>query len=184
MSDLDILHQLIKTAATVPLLDKSGKKSVLLSEPQHPNSKVTILGLPDNAIVIKVDAFKAPDAIFNGSQGECKRADFIIVANTGNKKSIVFIEMKATKASEKEIIRQLTGASCFIHYCKEIVSSFWKQQNFLKGYSFRFISISHTSISKRRTRIDRKTGVHDCPEKMLKISAPHHLQFDQLAGKS
>lgn len=183
MPDLAILHQMIKDSAKVPLLDNHSKKSVVLSEPQHPDSSVMIAGMPDNAIVIKADAFKSPDTIFNGSQGECKRADFVIVANTGNKKSIVFIEMKAKKCSEKEIIQQLSGARCFIGYCQEIGKLFWKQPNFLAGYSFRFISIGHTSIPKRRTRIDPPTNVHDRPDRMLKISSPHRLQFDQLAGK-
>lgn len=183
MPDIEILHQMIKNDAKVPLHDNSGKKSVLLFEPQHPNSKVTILGVPENTIVIKVDAFKSPDTVFAGLQGECKRADFVIVADSGSKKSIVCIEIKAKKDAEKEIIKQLTGARCFVSYCKEIGVSFWKQQDFLTGYSFRFISIGHTSISKRRTRIDRQAGIHDRPERMLKISSPHYLQFDQLAGK-
>jgi len=183
MPDLAILHQMIKDGAKVPLLDKHGKKSVVLSEPQHPGSSVTIAGMPDNAIVIKADAFTPPKSVFNGLKGECKRADFVIVANTGNKKSIVCIEMKATKAPEKEVIQQLSGAKCFIVYCQEIGKSFWKQQDFLVGYSFRFISIGHTSIPKRPTRIDPSAGVHDHPDRMLKISSSHRLQFDQLVGK-
>ncbi|MBI2779090.1 MAG: hypothetical protein HYX62_04810 [Gammaproteobacteria bacterium] len=184
MPDLAILHQMIKDGAKVPLLEKHGKKSVVLSEPQHPDSSVTIAGMPDNTIVIKADAFKSPDTVFAGLQGECKRADFVIVADTGKKKSIVCIEMKAKKASEKEIIQQLSGAECFIVYCREIGKSFWKQQDFLADYSFRFISIGHTSIPKRRTRIDRSADVHDRPDRMLKISSPHRLQFNQLAGAS
>jgi hypothetical protein len=182
MPDLAILHQMIKEGAKVPLVDNHGRKSVVLFEPQHPDSSVTIAGIPDNAIVIKADAFKAPDTIFDGSQGECKRADFVIVADSGPKKSIVCIEMKAKKDSEKEIIRQLLGAQCFVVYCKEIGKSFWNQQNFLVGYTWRFVSIGHTSIPKRRTRIDRSGGVHDRPGRMLKISSPHRLQFDHLAG--
>lgn len=183
MPDLAILHQMIKDGAKVPLLEKHGKKSVVLSEPQHPDSSVTIAGMPDNAIVIKADAFKSPDTVFTGLHGECKRADFVIVADTDNKKSIICIEMKAKKASEKEIIQQLSGAKCFIVYCQTVGKSFWKQRDFLAGYSLRFISIGHTSIPKRRTRIDRSAGTHDRPERMLKISSPHHLQFDQLAGR-
>ncbi|TAN71941.1 MAG: hypothetical protein EPN14_11125 [Gallionella sp.] len=183
MSDLDILHQMIKDDAKVSLIDKHGKKSVLLSEPQHPDSSVTIAGMPDNAIIIKTDAFTPPKSVFNGSKGECKRADFVIVADTGNKKSIVCIEIKAKKASEKEIIQQLSGAKCFIVYCQAIGELFWKQQDFLAGYSFRFISIGHTSIPKRPTRINPLEGVHDHPERMLKISSSHRLQFDQLAGR-
>ena len=158
-----------------------GKKSVVLSEPLYPKSSVTIAGIPDNAIVIKADAFKSPDTVFSGLYGECKRAYFVIIADSGRKKIIVCIELKATKASEKEIIQQLS--KCFILYCQEIGKSFCKQQDFLADYSFRFISIGHTSISKRQTRIEPTSGIHDLPERMLKISSPHRLEFDHLAER-
>ena len=182
MSDLKILHQMIKDNAKVPLVSGYGKHTVTLTEPRQPGSAVTIAGIPDNAIVIKADAFKSPDTVFNGSQGECKRADFVIVADSGNKKTIVCIEMKATKAPEKEIIQQLTGARCFIAYCQEIGKAFWHEPDFLDGYKHRFVSIGYTSMPKRKTRIDRSTSVHDRPDRMMKISSPHRLQFDLLAG--
>lgn len=183
MSDLDILHQMIKDAVKVSLVGKYNKKQVTLTEPQQSNSAVTIYGIPDNAIVIKADAFKSPDTVFNCSkQGECKRADFVIIAETGQKKVIICIEMKTTKASKKEIIQQLTGVQCFITYCREIGKAFWNQPDFLNDYVYRFISIGHTSIPKNKTRIDYPPGTHDRPDKMLKIDWPHHLQFNQLAG--
>ena len=172
---------MIKNAAKLSLADNYGNKMVKLTEPQHPNSSVTIFGIPDNAVVIKVDAFKSPDTVFNGSHGECKRADFVIVADAGNKKVILYIEMKATKGSEKEIIQQLTGAHCFVAYCQGIGQAFWNEQNFLDGYVHRFVSIGHTSIPKQKMRTTRPTGAHDRPDRMLKINSPHHLNFNHLA---
>lgn len=183
MPDLDILHRMIKDVAKLSLDVSKEKWHVTLTELQHPSSSVTIYGLPGNAIVIKADAFKSPDTVFAGSQGECKRADFVIVADSGNKKTIICIEMKATKTSEKTIIQQLAGARCFIAYCREIGKTFWNKQDFLENYTYRFVSIGHTSIPKHKTRIDRLAGIHDRPDRMLKISAPHRLQFNLLAGK-
>lgn len=54
----------------------------------------------------------------------------------------------------------------------------------LKGYVYRFVSIGHLSIAKQKTRMSRKTGVHDRLDKMLKIDWPHHLEFNHLAGKT
>jgi hypothetical protein len=139
--------------------------------------------MPHNSIVVKADAFKSPDSVFQGTKGECKRADFVIVADCGNKKVIVCIEMKAGKDSEKEIVRQLTGARCFMVYCQEIGKSFWREQDFLKGYAYRFVSINRISIAKSKTRIDRHPSLHDRPDRMLKISSPHRLEFNHLAGK-
>jgi len=183
MTDIEILDQMIKDTAKVPLENYGKKNKVILTEPQHANSSATIFGVPDDAIVIKADAFISPDTVFGGSRGECKRADFVIVADTGNKRVILCIEMKATKAPKKEIIQQLKGSRCFIAYCKEIGRAFWDERNFLHGYAYRFISIGHTSIPKRKTRITRQSGTHDRPDKMMKIAWPNNLRFNHLAGK-
>ncbi len=182
MSDLDIIREMIKDSAKISLVDNYGKKQVKLEEPQCPSDSVTIHGMPDNAVVIKADSFKSPDSVFKGAQGECKRADFVIIADVGNKKVILYIEMKATKKSEKEIVQQLKGSQCFVTYCRAIGQSFWNMRKFLDGYEHRFVSIGHINIPKRNTRITRQTGAHDQPDRMLKIDWPHYIQFNHLAG--
>lgn len=184
MTDLDILSEMIKGSASLPLVDSYGRKTVTLSEPQHPSSVVTIAGLPDDTIVIKADIFTPPTAVFNNTKGECKRADFVVIADSGNRKVVLCIEMKAGKGeTEREIIQQLKGAHCFVVYCQEIGRAFWDAPDFLTGYHYRFISIREISISKRPTRFDKKVDTHDRPDKMLKISGQRHLQFDHLAGR-
>ncbi len=184
MTDINLLDQMIKNEAKMALENKNGKLYVTLSEPQCPRGSVTIAGLPNNAIVIKADKFNSPDSLFAGSKGECKRADFVIVADSGQKKVVLCIEMKQTRDSAKEVVQQLTGTLCFVSYCKEIGREFWNRQDFLKGYDYRFISIGHISIAKRRTRIDRQPGIHDRPEQMMKIGWPNgRIEFNLLAGK-
>ncbi|MCO6433798.1 hypothetical protein [Nitrosomonas nitrosa] len=182
MSDIEILNQLIKDSAKVQLNLTNGKNQLKLEDLQS-NTSIAISGVPDDTVVIKADIFRSPDSIFNGTKGECKRADFIVVADDGKKKVIICIEMKACRDSEKEIIQQLMGARCFINYCKEIGKEFWNQKNFLDGYAYRFVSINHISIPKNKTRIDRNSELHDRPDRMLKISSPHRLEFNHLAGK-
>lgn len=185
MTDIDIFHRMIKKEAKMPIEDNYGKKIVRLTEPQHPISSVTIFGLPDNAIVIKADKFESPDVIFNNEKGECKRADFVIAADTGTDKVILCIEIKAkaTTSSNKTIIQQLKGAQCFVAYCQEIGKVFWEQKTFLDNYVYRFITIRNISISKKMTRTPPMAGVHDHPDQMLKINSPHHLLFNHLVGK-
>lgn len=183
MTELEILNQMIKDIAKVSLDFKKDKASVKLDEPQAPGSSVVICGIPPDAIVIKVDAFRSPDTVFAGSKGECKRADYVIIADSGHKKRILYIEMKKTKASLKEVVKQLTGAKCFMSYCQEIGKSFWNEKNFLKDYQHRFVSIGHTGIKKRKTRMERITSKHDTPETLMKIDYPNRLQFNHLVGK-
>jgi hypothetical protein len=186
MSDIAILKEMLKNTAIVPLENSYHKKKVILKEPPPENYSVTINGMPDNdeVIVIKADAFKSPDTVFQGKRGECKRADFVIIANTSKKKIILCIELKARKDSEKEIIQQLTGTQCFVTYCQKIGQAFWKQPDFLDSYQYRFISISHIKLPKQKTRIERLTNIHDCPERMMKIAFPHYLEFNHLVGSS
>jgi len=136
--------------------------------------------------VIKTDKFPAPNAIFNGYKEECKRADFVIIAHAKNTNWIVYIEMKKSKGNtEEKIIHQLQGAQCVIAYCRAIGNVFWAQPDFLNPitYQSRFVSIRDIGIPKKTSRLPPLSGLHNSPEKMLKINAPHHLQFNQLVGK-
>ncbi len=175
ISDIGILKEMIKEDAKLAVSDHQprGRKQIDLNEPQCPKSSVTILGMPDDVIVIKADAFESPSTLFKGLHDECKRSDFIIVADCGDKKIILCIEMKAGKASKSRIIQQLTGTECLVKYIQIIGQAFWRRQDFLENYVYRFVSFIHTRINKRKTRKTYKkdqTDVHDRPNKMLKIS--------------
>ena len=190
MSDIRILKEMLNDTATVSLEEYplgSKKKVVkLIEQDSSANYSITLSGMPDDAevIVIKADMFSSPNAVFNGSKGECKRADFVIIIHLGNKKIILCIEMKArsSTSSEQEIIQQLKGARCFIAYCQEIGKTFWEESDFLNGYSDRYVSIRNIGIPKKTTRMDPKTGIHDRPDRMLKINSPNYLQLNHLIG--
>ncbi len=179
MSDAEILIQMFKDTALVQKQKPYRKWMVELQEPQAEDSKVSIHHLPEDALIIKADAFRAPDTIFQGKHGECKRADYVIIS--AERKRIVHIELKRSKASKNAIIKQLKGARCLIEYCRAIGKHFWDEPHFLDGYQHRFVSIGRTSISKRPTRISKRNSAHDTPERMLTLQAPHHLQFNELA---
>jgi len=182
MTEIEILNQMIRNTAKMQPVIKNDKASVTLREPLSQDSSVVIAGIPHDSIIIKADAFQSPDTVFTGLKGEGKRADFVIVSSNGNRNLILYMEMKKTKGSLKEVIQQLTGARCFMHYCQEVGKSFWKEKDFLKDYQHRFVSIGHTSIPKRKTRMERQQGKHDTPEKVMKIDWPNRLQFNRLVG--
>jgi hypothetical protein len=183
MSDMDILKELLKNDALVPLTLNYKRYKVVLKEPQSPTSQVEIAGIPQNTFVVKIDKFFDSSTIFNGNKGECKRADYAIITEYNSKKKILCIEMKKTKGSKAEIIQQLRGAICVLKYCQEIGKQFWNKSKFLDGFEYRFISFGHTAIRKRRTRITKKTSLkHDTPENMMKIDWPANIRFNKLAG--
>lgn len=182
MSDFVILRQMIKENATVPLIDHYDRKMVTLTEPQQSNSAVTIAGMPEDAIVIKADVFGPPNTVFMDSHGECKRADFVIIADSGDQKTVICIEMKAGKGgTEREIIQQLKGARCFVGYCESVGRLFWNTPDFLSGYEYTFVSIRDISVAKQPTRFDSRRQTCDRPEAMLKITGKR-FEFKHLAG--
>lgn len=180
MTDIDILYELIKDTARVSLEDHYGKKRVTLTEAQQTHSSITIFNVPDDSIVIKADAFVEPKAVFKNSRGECKRADYVMITDTGEEKFIVYIEMKSGKGDNPQIIQQLKGAACFVAYCREIGLSFWNEREFLSGYTSRYVSVVKTSINKRPTRETLRPGLHDSPENMLKIQSTLSISFKHL----
>jgi hypothetical protein len=192
MTDIEILKEIIQNTARVPLEEDiygNGKRTVILTETNLPNSKtnppnysVTINGMPDDdqVIVIKSDNFVEPKAVFQGSKGECKRADFVIIANTDKKKVIFCIELKSGDPDNKEIIQQLKGAYCFTIYCREIGKIFWEEPDFLEDYEYRFISITKILQSKTPVFKDVNIIIDKISRPMLKISSSNVLYFRQL----
>ena len=160
--------------AKVPLRQEQGRPSVRL-EDETSGTIVEVKGLPRDSIVIRAEDFKNPLAIFNGSKGERKRADFVIVSSEDRKKLIVCIETKARKSkAEVHIKAQLKGALCFMGYCRCIGRVFWGSDAFLDGYEYRFVSIGHTNVHKRNKHPSRSSKWHSNPENFLKVRGKFH----------
>ena len=171
-SDLDVLRELINQDAFVRLdgSDHEGRVAVLeeVTDSGRIQYSVKITKVPDNAVVIKADAFPAPRNIFKCQRGECKRADYIIVASFGNRSYVVYVEMKKGKG-DPNVVHQLKGSECFVSYCRAIACRFWGRENFLSPCESRFVSITKIGESKFGTRRRRQADLHDDPERMLKI---------------
>ena len=191
MSDFEILRALIRDEALASFDDEYGNKVIVLKEPgsqRQPAYSLKIRKVPDDIVAFKADDFPTPNSIFKNSKGECKRADFVIIASGAKANWIVHIEMKSGNAgSGKEIAQQLRGAQCLVAYCRAIGQEFWKNPGFLAKtrYQQRFVSCKNIGISKRPTREKAESGSHDTPENRLIISAPARgvLQFNKLVGK-
>ena len=131
-------------------------------------SCIEIKDLPQNIFVFKVDAFPQPQALFNDVKEVRKRSDFILIANGNNgQKRIIFIEMKRTKDSDHGIVSQLRGAICIMDYCNSILKNFWAESAMIKGYEYRFVSISSASGKHTTHRAD--DPLHNIPENRLRL---------------
>lgn len=173
MNDTEILNEMLKSDVLMQTPIRHNRTSVNLTDAIS-KTTVEIKGVPRGSVIIKTDCFQSPDTVFQGSKGECKRADFVIVTNA-SKKWIIFIETQMGNYKERtEVIAQLRGALCFVNYCKSIGKQFWLEDEFLDGYEYRYVSMAHTGVHKRPTRNkDRKTS-HTRPENFRKMFGKSH----------
>jgi hypothetical protein len=94
--------------------------------------------------------------------------------------------MKRGKGAKKDVTAQLTGAKCFVSYCKEIGKEFWKKEKFLDNYRHLFIQITHIQNSKNKSRetsqkrITRSHAIHDSPDRFLEVPYRSKLKFHKL----
>ena len=105
MNDIEILREMLvcNDDVQVPLHPGQGGPSSVELEDIQANTTVKITGLPDDSIVIRAESFKAPCCFFKGSQGERRRADFVIVSDNGNRKRwIICIEVQKGAPKNKE----------------------------------------------------------------------------------
>ena len=184
MNDIQILREMLNPDAQVVLQSGQGKPSVQLTDLQS-DTTVEIKGVPPDSIVIRAEDFKNPLTVFNGSKGERKRADFVIVSNDeNNRRWIICIETQEMDSKlASHVVQQLKGAYCFVSYCRCIGKSFWELEEFLDDYQYRFVSITDLNFnrSKRRTQPFYPTGeLHNRPDEFLKISRSPTIYFRKL----
>lgn len=180
--DLRILQELIHPDAQILPTDDHRPQLILQEiEEDHPYQVTIRCPRETEAIALKADKFPAPKQFFAGSRKECKRADYLIFAETPQGNYIICVEMKAGPANNDDIIAQLKGAQCLATYCREIGRIFWHEYNFLQGYGFRFVSLKHMRLSKPPSRPLRKSkSRHDRPEDRLTLFSTTELPLHKL----
>ncbi len=184
VNDIQILREMISPEVQVMLQSAQGKPFVQLTDLTS-GTTVRINGVPHDSIVIRSEDFENPLTVFNGSRGERKRADFVIVSNDGSeRKWIICIETQEMDSKlASHVVQQLKGAYCFVGYCKCVGKSFWESEEFLDGYQYRFVSIVDINFnrSRRRTQPFQSAGeLHNRPDIFLKISQSPTIYFRKL----
>ena len=175
---------MINLDAQVILQSGHGRPSIELTDLTS-GTTVKINGVPHDSIVIRAENFENPLTVFNGTKGECKRADFVIVSNDENERRwVICIETQESDSKKAwHVIQQLKGACCFISYCKCIGKSFWESEEFLDGYQYRFVSIVDINFNRNRriTQPFHYTGeAHNRPDVFKKLPQSPMIHFSKL----
>ncbi len=184
VNDIQILQEMLSPDMQVMFQSGQGKPSVELTDPES-GTTVKIKGVPPDSIVIRAELYDESLSIFNGTKGECKRADFVIISTDNNGKNwIICIETQESNSKKAwEIIQQLKGACCFIRYCKCIGKSFWNSDKFLDDFECRFVSIVKINPNRSRRRMQpdySKLELHNTPEDFKKIPQRSEIYFNKL----
>ena len=181
MSDTTVLKRMFQDEILLRLESHhNNKKKVILRELQALDSLVEIHNIPSDSIIIDLDRAFNNSMLFKGDQGECKRADFIVISE--EKQKVIFIELKRSNLpSKKDIVNQLKGSFCAFEYCKVIAAEFFQERDFLKHYQLRFVNFRQTNIPKKRTIIKREESLHDSPENPLYINKAQVIQYNKIA---
>ena len=190
MNEIAILQKMLVSTAQIPLQPDSGRPSVRLTDMQA-NTTVEIKGVPHDSVAIRAEDFEDPLTIFNGSKGERRRADFVIVAIDGIRKWIICIETQAGNSKTRSHVEdQLKGAACFMSYCKCIGKMFWESIEFLDDYQYRYVSMGDISANKeiKKTRhyphrVQSEGGLHSTPADFLKFYRSTSLHFSKLISE-
>lgn len=179
VTETKILNKMINNDAKIPLTDHYRKKKVSLVECNTTGSQLEIFNLPEDSIVINLDSRFENYKLFEGSAGECKRSDYIIISESKN--IAIFIEMKKGKSDTSKIIQQLKGSLCTYEYFQSIAREFFNKNKFLAGYNKRFVAFTRASLTKRKTKINKAKNDHSTPNQPMKISGAQNIQFNMIA---
>ena len=150
--------------------------------------------MPKEIFILKADEFPALLNFFKGSQGECKRADYIILTNIKNKKIGIFLELKSDNPYNKDIINQLKGAFCLYKYLQNVGQIFWRETNFLTDYEIKFAVIKEISqkikLKKQPSNFKRENlvsqilldnlNIPDIPKYFLSLKHQQEIYFRTL----
>ena len=127
-------------------------------------------------------------------QGECKRADYIILTNIKNKKIAIFLELKSGNPDNKDSINQLKGAFCLYKYLQKVGQIFWGYTDFLTDYEIKFAVIKEipqkTKLNKKATKFKREnlasqipldnSNLPDIPRHFLSLKYQQEIYFKTL----
>ena len=173
--DHKILSELIADNVIIPIVSSSSSSNEVILTENIDNTpySIKIKGLPKEILILKADEFPALLKFFKGSQGESKRADYIILTNIKNKRIAIFLELKSGNPDNKDIINQLKGAFCLYKYLQKVGQVFWGCTDFLMDYEIKFVVIKETpqktKLNKKATKFIRENLVSTIPLDKLNL---------------
>ena len=180
MPDMTLLKAMLKDTAQIAIQDHYARKKVVLIEHDTEGSRLEIYNIPEDSLVIDVDASLDIRNLINTTNGACKRADYLIISQ--EKKLVLFIEMKKGNPKTSDIIKQLKGSLCVFKYCQAIAGQFFDTEDFLDDYKMRFVAFKNVNLTKNKTKIDKMSNDHNTPETLMKVSWAKTIQFNKITA--
>ena len=172
-----LIHALIETTRV-----EHGRHFVRLKETGADARlrQVDIFDLPEDSILIKLDAVEQPKSLFQGKKGERKRCDYVLFTQLNAQPLLIFFELKSRAMEKKEIAAQFKGACCLVEYCDAALNHFHGQSGLLRQCEKRFVVFYKPSIAKQRTRPTLPRAKANSPDSPLRYPSPHSPSLKSL----
>lgn len=188
MLSMEAIRKLFKDSSIQQIESNDYDAPIIrLVESNTSDSSVLLKKVPNECVVVKLDASFKNEEIFSGKHGECSRCDYIIFFIKEKCLNILYIELKKTDDQSKKIMNQLKGGSVFVKYCEEIVRTFFQEQYLMAShYKEHFVAFGHTGrATKKPTSCERERGNNGAPERFRKITfpSPKGVQFAAMLAK-
>ncbi|MDR1289995.1 MAG: hypothetical protein LBK06_02215 [Planctomycetaceae bacterium] len=125
--------------------------------------EVKIIKVPDNSILIKMDYGNAND-IFRSEKGQRRRCDYLLITdrsnkrNRGNKKILLFVELKSKTFSDIAIAQKFHASECLFDYILSMLNHFHKIDFELGECKKRFVLFHQMHINKNPVHPTKKNG--------------------------
>ncbi|OXU14053.1 hypothetical protein SMSP1_02215 [Sedimentisphaera salicampi] len=146
--------------------------------------KVKLSNIPQNAVILKMDACKCPEYIFRTTKDHNKRCDYLLIYQKSEEPvpQLVFIELKSRKLKGIKISNQFISSVCLFDYINSILMNFYEIKA-LSETKRHFILLHKKRIAKSKTRKKRKhfSTSESCPERPLSINPSNSpILFDNI----
>ncbi|AQQ09476.1 hypothetical protein L21SP3_01281 [Sedimentisphaera cyanobacteriorum] len=175
MLQTDTLKSIFHRKFTLDLNVSQGKNTAVLRESgkEAKLKHVKLSNIPDNSLILKIDACKCPEYIFSSTKDHNIRCDYLLIYQNTEESppDLVFIELKSKKLKGSKYSSQFKSSVCLFEYINSILINFYEIKSLSKAKKH-FILLHKKRIAKTNTRKKREYFSTDStPEKPLSINA-------------
>lgn len=129
-----------------------GELELTENDPGAKLRQVTVRGVPEGALALRLDTGDL-GYFLRREAGERRCCDYVLIVYAGERRHLIFIEMKSEHFEMRRVREQFLGAECAVAYCEAVLERFHEAPEFFGAFEWRYFVVHRSrSIQKRTTR--------------------------------